>query len=110
MIRYLQTAFMAIAFFPIVARAQLDYHYTSFVHGLHDDSYRFRTPNPAGLLSAQVDVKTPWFPDPNGSQAIYDQADAVYNNLLAAPGGLGHHVLIGHSMGGLTSRSSYLRH
>jgi pimeloyl-ACP methyl ester carboxylesterase len=101
MIRYLHLAFMAVALFSSVARAQLDYH---------DNSNRFKTPNTAGLLSAQVNVKTPWFPDPNGSQTIYNQADAVYNSLLAAPGALGHHVLVGHSMGGLTSRSSYLRH
>jgi pimeloyl-ACP methyl ester carboxylesterase len=108
MIRILRNGFLAIAFFPVVAMAQFQYSYTDFIHGFNDGAARFTTPNTAGLLSVTVDLGTVGFPNPNGADAIDVQADAVFSVISGQTAG--PHVLMGHSMGGLTSRDSYLRH
>src|SRR5437868_13576530 len=96
MIRHLRNGLLAVAAFPAAAFAQLQYNYTDFVNGLHDDSSRFTRPNTAGLLSYQVDLKTPRFPNPDTTGSINTQADQLFSVLTGqAP------VLVRHSMVGL---------
>lgn len=101
------TRVIALALVPSGLFAQLNYDYTTFIHGFNDSSSRFRRPNTAGLLSPQVNLKTPEFPDLDGQQKIDGQASNLYN-LISGDGG--RHVLVGHSMGGLTSRATYFAH
>ncbi|HJP85743.1 MAG TPA: hypothetical protein VJ852_07115 [Gemmatimonadaceae bacterium] len=101
------TRVIALAMVPSALFAQLNYGYTTFIHGFNDNHSRFTTPNTAGLLSPQVDLKTTEFPDLDGQLYIDTQATNLYNLY----GGEGRpHVLVGHSMGGLTSRDAYFAH
>lgn len=93
---------------PRFLSAQLSYGYTTFIHGFNDDSARFTRPNTAGLLSGQVDLKIRQFPSLNGSLSIDSQAVRLFNRVSGDQ--QGPHVLVGHSMGGLTSRSAYFSH
>jgi pimeloyl-ACP methyl ester carboxylesterase len=104
----LRFGLIALALLPRIASAQLQYGYTTFIHGFNDDSARFTTPNTAGLLNSQVNLKTPEFPSLGGARKIDDQADSLFH--LVSPDQNGPHVLVGHSMGGLTSRSAYFSH
>jgi len=108
MIRQLRLGLLVLAALPGVLSAQLNYGYTTFIHGFNDDSNRFTTPNTAGLLSSQVNLKTPEFPSLTGTLSISDQATNLYSAIGGDPNG--PHVLVGHSMGGLTSRSAYFSH
>ena len=105
MIRHLRNGLLAVAVFPLAAFAQLQYTTTDFVHGLHDTKDRFQHPNTAGLLSNRINLKILEFPNPDGTLGINAQAEQVFATLI----GQGH-VLVGHSMGGLTSRATYLNH
>ncbi len=98
----------AVALFSVAASAQLSYDYTVFVHGFNDGPARFQTPNTAGLLSVFVNLKTPEFPSLNGQLTIDQQADNLFSALSGDAGA--PHILVGHSMGGLTSRSMYFLH
>jgi len=108
MIPQLRIALIALALLPITASAQLQYGYSTFVHGLNDNSARFTTPNTAGLLGPMVDLKNSQFPSLNGSLSIDSQANNLFNYI--APDQGGQHVLVGLSMGGLTSRYTYFSH
>jgi PGAP1-like protein len=108
MIRQLRLGLLALAVLPGVLTAQLDYAYTTFVHGFHDNGNRFLIPNTAGLLSNYLNVKRPLAPSLNGDLKIDDQAVNLFNYVSGYQ--TGPHVLVGHSMGGLTSRSAYFSH
>jgi pimeloyl-ACP methyl ester carboxylesterase len=108
MIRQLRLGLLVLAALPAVLSAQLNYGYTTFIHGFNDDSARFTDPNTAGLLSSQINLKTREFPNLGGRLKIVDQAANLYAYVAAHPNG--PHVLVGHSMGGLTSRSAYFSH
>jgi pimeloyl-ACP methyl ester carboxylesterase len=108
MIRQFQLGLLAIAMGPAILTAQLPYEYTTFVHGFNDNGNRFITPNTAGLLSSHVNLKTPRFPSLTGDLRISDQASNLFAFASGNPNG--PHVLVGHSMGGLTSRSAYFSH
>jgi pimeloyl-ACP methyl ester carboxylesterase len=108
MIRQLRLGLLVLAALPGVLSAQLNYGYTTFIHGFNDDSARFTDPNTAGLLSAQINLKTPEFPTLGGALSIDSQAAHLYTKVGGDPNG--PHVLVGHSMGGLTSRSAYFSH
>jgi pimeloyl-ACP methyl ester carboxylesterase len=106
--RQLLLGICAVVVSSASASAQLLYDYTTFVHGFNDGPSRFQTPNTAGLLRGQVNVKTAEFPYLDGSLTIDQQATNLYNALVGDPGA--PHILVGHSMGGLTSRSMYFSH
>jgi hypothetical protein len=108
MLPQLRLALLAITVLPAVLTAQFSYGYTTFVHGFSDNSARFTTPNTAGLLSYQVNLKTPQFPNLDGRLKVDDQASNLFT--FVSGDHAGPHVLVGHSMGGLTSRSAYFSH
>jgi pimeloyl-ACP methyl ester carboxylesterase len=108
MIAHFRFGLIALALLPRIASSQLEYGYTTFIHGFNDNSARFTTPNTAGLLSSQVDLRTREFPSLGGDLRIDDQAVNLFNFVSGDQNG--PHVLVGHSMGGLTSRSAYFSH
>lgn len=108
MLRQFRLGLLAIAIWPAMLTAQLTYEYTTFVHGFNDNRNRFITPNTAGLLSSRVNLKTPLAPNLTGTLSINDQASNLFTFASGNPNG--PHVLVGHSMGGLTSRSAYFSH
>jgi hypothetical protein len=108
MIRQLRLGLLVLAVLPSTLTAQLQYGYTTFIHGFNDSGERFTVPNTAGLLGSQVNLKNVETPSLNGSLTIDSQATNLFN--YVSPDSYGAHVLVGHSMGGLTSRSSYFSH
>lgn len=97
---------------PIAGSQQLQYTHTGFLHGFGSSGHIWDTPNPATgnastmtFLSQSVRLRDSWNPTVP-LEATFGQAWARIRDSLASRGG--QNVLVGHSMGGLIARQTYL--
>jgi pimeloyl-ACP methyl ester carboxylesterase len=98
-------------FIPATSFAQLQYDRTSFIPGFSSDSsiwtqsYVDLGATPPNYLAASVVIKIPEYPNLNTSARYPDQI-ASLGSFVNSVGG--QQVLVGHSLGSLVSRGTYI--
>lgn len=108
MIRRSLAVLVTVFAFPASAFAQApSYDGIYFVHGLGDGPYRFFKTTPA-LQARGLDLKATWSVVTSNTATIATQAGELNAFRSGRTWYSDSTILVGHSMGGLTSRSSYL--
>ena len=97
----------ALAFSASAAAQAASYDGTYFVHGFNDGYYRFDMTVPA-LRARGLDLKAVRAPSLSSTQPVAIQADELRSYQNGYLWFSDSTILVGHSMGGLTSRAAYL--
>ncbi len=95
---------------PVPLHGQLSYDHTSFLNGTGSDStiwltsYADLQTTPPGYLGQRVVLRTPGYPNVDSLKRYSGQVSDITAYLT----GGGQHVLVGHSLGSLVARGTYI--
>jgi len=108
--RYLLVLFLTALVRPIVAQSPLPYDRTSFLNGYSSDPSMWTTVysnigrTPSTYLGERIDLRMTRYPNLDRMQRYTNQVSSLTSYLAAG----GQHILVGHSLGSLVARGSYI--